>query len=82
MADTTPDLIETLDALLISLTGTRLKTERLMDTTPFNLRDYGITVAEVHRNLAPSRLDEHAIRYEKDAVFKGTPAFSQVVIAA
>ncbi|MFO0970208.1 MAG: phosphoenolpyruvate carboxykinase (ATP) [Gemmataceae bacterium] len=35
--------------------------------TPFDLRDYGITVPEVHRNLPPSRLYEHAIRYEKDA---------------
>src|SRR5437588_5412669 len=33
----------------------------------FNLQDYDITVAEVHRNLPPSRLYEHAIRYEKDA---------------
>jgi phosphoenolpyruvate carboxykinase (ATP) len=37
-----------------------------MDPT-FNLRDYGITVSEVHRNLPPSLLYEHAIRYEKDA---------------
>jgi phosphoenolpyruvate carboxykinase (ATP) len=34
---------------------------------PFHLRDYDITVTEVHRNLPPSRLYEHAIRYEKDA---------------
>jgi phosphoenolpyruvate carboxykinase (ATP) len=27
----------------------------------------GLTVADVHRNLAPSALYEHAIRYEKDA---------------
>jgi phosphoenolpyruvate carboxykinase (ATP) len=33
----------------------------------FNLRDYDITVAEVHRNLPPSKLYEHAICYEKDA---------------
>jgi phosphoenolpyruvate carboxykinase (ATP) len=33
----------------------------------FNLRDYDINVAEVHRNLPPSVLYEHAIRYEKDA---------------
>src|SRR5262245_25402076 len=33
----------------------------------FNLQDYGLTVAEVHHNLPPSRLYEHAIRYEKDA---------------
>jgi phosphoenolpyruvate carboxykinase (ATP) len=37
-----------------------------MDTA-FHLNDYDLTVAEVHRNLAPSRLYEHAIRYEKDA---------------
>ncbi|MFO0807625.1 MAG: phosphoenolpyruvate carboxykinase (ATP) [Gemmataceae bacterium] len=36
-------------------------------TTPFDLRDYDITVAEVHHNLSPSLLYEHAIRYEKDA---------------
>src|ERR1700752_912124 len=33
----------------------------------FNLRDYNITVAEIHHNLPPSSLYEHAIRYEKDA---------------
>jgi phosphoenolpyruvate carboxykinase (ATP) len=33
----------------------------------FNLREYDITVAEVHHNLPPGRLYEHAIRYEKDA---------------
>ncbi|MCE9555459.1 MAG: phosphoenolpyruvate carboxykinase (ATP) [Planctomycetes bacterium] len=33
----------------------------------FNLSEYGLTVAEVHRNLPPSSLYEHAIRYEKDA---------------
>jgi phosphoenolpyruvate carboxykinase (ATP) len=32
----------------------------------FDLRQYDITVAEVHRNLLPSQLYEHAIRYEKD----------------
>jgi phosphoenolpyruvate carboxykinase (ATP) len=37
-----------------------------MDTA-FNLRKYDITVGEIHRNLPPSRLYEHAIRYEKDA---------------
>jgi len=35
--------------------------------TPFGLQAHGITVAEVHHNLSPSRLYEHAIRYEKDA---------------
>ena len=33
----------------------------------FNLQDYDITVAEIHHNLPPSQLYEHAIRYEKDA---------------
>jgi hypothetical protein len=36
-------------------------------TPQFNLEDHGITVSEIHRNLAPSVLYEHAIRYEKDA---------------
>ena len=35
--------------------------------TAFDLKDYEITVTEVHRNLPPSLLYEHAIRYEKDA---------------
>src|SRR3954467_11555394 len=35
--------------------------------SPFTLGDYGLTVAEIHRNLPPSQLYEHAIRYEKDA---------------
>ena len=33
----------------------------------FNLEQHQLTVAEVHHNLAPSALYEHAIRYEKDA---------------
>ena len=33
----------------------------------FNLREHELTVEEVHRNLAPSALYEHAILYEKDA---------------
>src|SRR5208283_2613638 len=36
-------------------------------TDLFNLKDHGITVAEIHRNLPPSALYEHAIRYEKEA---------------
>ena len=36
-------------------------------TDPVNLKVHGITVAEIHRNLPPSALYEHAIRYEKDA---------------
>ena len=34
---------------------------------PFNLRAHQLTVNEVHRNLPPSSLYEHAIRYEADA---------------
>jgi phosphoenolpyruvate carboxykinase (ATP) len=33
----------------------------------FNLQEYEITVAAIHRNFSPSQLYEHAIRYEKDA---------------
>ena len=33
----------------------------------FGLLDYGLTVEEVHRNLPPGALYEHALRYEKDA---------------
>jgi len=33
----------------------------------FDLKDHELTVSEVHRNLPPSSLYEHAIRYEKDA---------------
>jgi len=33
----------------------------------FDLRDHNLTVAEVHRNLPPSVLYEHAMRYDKDA---------------
>ncbi len=32
-----------------------------------SLQEYGITVGDVHHNLSPSSLYEHAIRYEKDA---------------
>jgi len=35
-------------------------------SAPFNLKDHGVTVTEIHRNLPPSALYEHAIRYEKD----------------
>jgi phosphoenolpyruvate carboxykinase (ATP) len=35
--------------------------------TPFDLSGQGITVSEIHRNLSPSKLYEHAIRHEKDA---------------
>src|SRR6516165_9907898 len=33
----------------------------------FHLHEYNITVSEIHRNLPPSELYEHAIRYDKDA---------------
>src|SRR3954454_14379060 len=33
----------------------------------FHLRDDGLTVEEIHHNLPPGLLYEHAIRYEKDA---------------
>src|SRR5882757_1204676 len=33
----------------------------------FDLSVHGLTVTEVHHNLAPSALYEHAIRFEKDA---------------
>jgi ATP-dependent phosphoenolpyruvate carboxykinase len=36
-------------------------------TDAFNLQEYDITVGEIHHNLPPSRLYEHAIRFEKDA---------------
>jgi phosphoenolpyruvate carboxykinase (ATP) len=36
-------------------------------TATFNLTPHGLAVTEVHRNLPPSVLYEHAIRYEKDA---------------
>jgi len=33
----------------------------------FDLKDHGITVAEIHHNLPPGELYEHAVLYEKDA---------------
>src|SRR5215470_82932 len=33
----------------------------------FNLKEFDITVEEIHHNLPPSQLYEHAIRFEKDA---------------
>lgn len=35
--------------------------------SPFQLKEHELTVAEVHHNLSPSVLYQHAIRYEKDA---------------
>ncbi len=40
---------------------------RSADTSAFDLTGHEITVAEVHRNLPPSSLYEHAIRFDKDA---------------
>jgi len=34
--------------------------------TPFSLDNHELTVSEIHRNLPPSSLYEHAIRYDKD----------------
>ena len=36
-------------------------------TKPFDLQDYEITVAEIHRNLPPSLLYEEAIRHDTEA---------------
>jgi phosphoenolpyruvate carboxykinase (ATP) len=33
----------------------------------FELASHGLTVTQVHHNLPPSALYEHAIRFEKDA---------------
>jgi phosphoenolpyruvate carboxykinase (ATP) len=33
----------------------------------YSLEQHGLSVADVHRNLPPSALYEHAIRFEKDA---------------
>src|SRR5262245_49903437 len=33
----------------------------------FSLKNHELTTAEVHHNLSPSSLYEHAIRFEKDA---------------
>jgi phosphoenolpyruvate carboxykinase (ATP) len=33
----------------------------------FNLKEHELTVEEVHRNLPPSALYEHAVLYKKDA---------------
>jgi len=38
-----------------------------MAMNSFNLHDHDLTVGEVHRNLPPSSLDEHAFRVEKHA---------------
>ena len=38
-----------------------------MQINTFNLKDHDINVHQVYRNLPPSSLYEHAIRYEKDA---------------
>src|SRR4051795_6756315 len=35
--------------------------------TPFSLAEHELTVRQIHRNLPPSALYEHSIRFEKDA---------------
>jgi hypothetical protein len=42
--------------------------------TSFNLAADGLTVPAVHRNLPPSSLYEHAIRFEKHASIAGNGA--------
>src|SRR5262245_33404247 len=37
------------------------------NSAKFTLEQHGLTVTELHRNLPPSALYEHATRYEKDA---------------
>jgi phosphoenolpyruvate carboxykinase (ATP) len=39
----------------------------IKSTASFSLSQHGLTVTEVHHNLSPSALYEHAIRFEKDA---------------
>jgi phosphoenolpyruvate carboxykinase (ATP) len=45
----------------------RILRTKLRIMSAFDLTNHGLTVAEIHRNLAPGKLYEHAIRYEKDA---------------
>ena len=40
-------------------------------TASFNLSSHGLTVTEVHRNLSPSKLYEHAIRYREGREHRG-----------
>src|SRR6201984_678741 len=44
-----------------------LITMNTTDPDQFNLSQHGLAVTEIHRNLPPSALYEHATRYEKDA---------------
>ena len=39
----------------------------ITNPSSFDLAAHGLTVTEVHHNLSPSALYEHAIRFEKDA---------------
>jgi phosphoenolpyruvate carboxykinase (ATP) len=41
---------------------------------PFGLQTHDITVGEIHRNLPPGALYEHAIRYETRASIAGNGA--------
>ena len=45
-------------------------------TRSFDLKPHDLDVAEVHRNLPPSSLFEHAIRFEKDAAIAGNVALA------
>ena len=40
----------------------------------FDLRQHGLAVRQVHRNLAPSRLYEEAIRHERGTTISDTGA--------
>ncbi|NBC18633.1 MAG: phosphoenolpyruvate carboxykinase (ATP), partial [Bacteroidetes bacterium] len=40
----------------------------------FNLKQHGLDVEDVRRNLAPARLYEEAVRYEKDAAISNKGA--------
>lgn len=44
-----------------------MKTESETAMSPLDLKNHGLHVAEIHRNLPPSSLYEHAIRFDRDA---------------
>ena len=41
--------------------------EKSIVTSGFSLKEHELSVAQVHRNLSPSSLYEHAIRFDNDA---------------
>jgi phosphoenolpyruvate carboxykinase (ATP) len=51
----------------MSKSGTTLLDERKEPLGTFNLDQHQLTVGDIHHNLPPSVLYEHAIRYEKDS---------------